>query len=199
MVYKFLSGTRFNFLYGTVNLQNLHGAQMAINYLRRDFSSSCPLLAASDQYLTRERVRRQIFNVAGFAPSVSQLIFVDPNTHQLAFHRFLFNTDTSVATPSVERVEYIFDATLRSLKRIVAGRTITFDGFDDVMFKVYVHELNPKIPVLWVKMTVNEGRGNQYAGQTGVGSPLELTTSITSSFVNNNINNLTWNFDLCHQ
>ena len=198
-VYKFLSGARFNFLYGTVNLQNLHDAQMAINYLRRDFSSSCPLLSSRDPYITREQVRRQIFNVVGMAPTQSKLIEIDPGTHRLFFHRFNFNTGVQNATPTVEPIEYIFDGAKRTLTRTGGGRKITFDGFDDVSFKVYVHELNPRIPVLAVKLVVNEGRGNQYNAREGVGRPLELTTSITSGFIDTNINNLTWNYELCHQ
>jgi len=198
-VYKFLSGTRFNFLYGTVNLQNLHDAQMAINYLRRDFSSSCPMLSSRDPYVTREQVRRQIFNVQGMAPTHSKLIEIDPGTHRLYFHRFNFNTALQNATPTVEPVEYIFDSTRRTLTRTGAGKKVVFEGFDDVAFKVYVHELNPKVPMLAVKLVVNEGRGNQYNATEGVGRPLELTTSITSGFIDTNINNLTWNYELCHQ
>ncbi|MBF0502144.1 MAG: prepilin-type N-terminal cleavage/methylation domain-containing protein [Candidatus Riflebacteria bacterium] len=199
VVYKFLGGTRLNFLYGTVNLQNMHEAQMAINYLRRDFSSSCPYISSSDPYLIREKFRRQILRVNGFPPANSQLIDVDPGGKRLAFYRFSFDTQTSVATPTVEPVKYVFDPARRALDRTYANKTITFDGFDDVSFRVYVHELNPKIPILWVKLIVNEGKGNRYGSGSDIGKPLEITTSITSAFVNSNINNLTWNFDQTHQ
>ncbi|MDD3002112.1 MAG: hypothetical protein PHF29_10195, partial [Candidatus Riflebacteria bacterium] len=41
-VYRFLSNTRQQYMYGTVNLQNLQEARLAINSLRRDFSCACP-------------------------------------------------------------------------------------------------------------------------------------------------------------
>ncbi|MBF0409838.1 MAG: hypothetical protein HQM10_21025 [Candidatus Riflebacteria bacterium] len=198
IMYKFWGWTRFHYMYGTVNLQNLHGAQMVINYLRRDFSSSSPMISSKDDYLTREKIRRKIFNVVA-PPANSKAIDIDPGGKKLNFFRFVFDTNIMNGVPKTEKVEYSFDTQKRILKRITPTRTIEFDGLDDVVFKVYVHELNPNIPILWVRFVVNEGKGIGYAGGKEVGKPLEITTSISSSFITSNINNLSWHYETCHE
>ncbi|MBF0547872.1 MAG: hypothetical protein HQM08_25765 [Candidatus Riflebacteria bacterium] len=197
-VYKLWGWVRFNFMYGTVNLQNLHSAQMIINNLRRDFSSSCPKISSRDNYFTRETIRRKIFNVVA-PPANSKAIDIDPSGKRLFFHRFVFDGDSLNSMPKIETIEYVFDPVKRILRRTSANKTTEFDGLDDVFFKVYVHELNPNVPILWVKFMVNEGKGIHYAGGSEIGKPLEITTSITSSFIDSNISNLSWHFESVHE
>ncbi len=200
LIYKFLSGTRFNFMYGTVNLQNLQNARLAVNYLRRDFSSSCPRFVYSTSkpaksYVFIQDAQRAVFQKPPGWDSSNPCILMELSPTKLAFHRFIFSS--SKASPTVELVQYSFDPGAHTLTRSAPSRMITFKGFDLVEFKVYFHDLNPAIPILWVKFVIHEGE--DLYGKASIGTPLELTTSITSSFVTGSLKNLNWNFETYHE
>lgn len=198
LIYQFFSGARSHYMVGTVNLQNLQEARIAINYLRRDFSSACPKFeyVDSESYLAVQKVQKQIFTTANPAWDASTPgKLIDVSDEKLSFHRFRFDSDAS--RPAVDKVEYVFDRNSKKLRRFLEnGRTIEFNGFESVQFKLYVHQLNPEIPVLWVKFTIHEG--DKLFGSDKIGVPLELTTTINSSFISGNLKNLCWNYEIYH-
>ncbi|MBI3038112.1 hypothetical protein HYY75_03530 [bacterium] len=203
LIYTFLSRTRFHFMHGSVNLANLQEARMAINYLRRDFAAAVPFIAKSANYGTLERVRRFVFSTGVWKPleAEGELIQVEPT--KLSFHRFIFEPSekqSETRFPKVELVKYDFDSSKGELHRSVnSGKPQVFRGFENVEFKIYVHYEIRNVPVLWVKLVLNEGKDIPYGGQKGMGKPLEVTTSITSQFINSTLNNLYWNYETGHQ
>ncbi|HOY67253.1 MAG TPA: hypothetical protein PLP29_10200 [Candidatus Ozemobacteraceae bacterium] len=196
LIYKLLAGVRSHYMYGTVNLQNLQDARLAINYLRRDFASACPrfksVTGASDGYLYVNRLRKNIFkDPPAWDPRYGDPIQVTPNG--VAFFRFEFDAG---ARPNVEQVQYQFDAATKTLKRKYRGAERVFRGFETVEFRVYTHMVNPGVPLLWVRLLIHEGQ--QMYGSTNIGKPLELTTTISSNFVSSSLNHLTWNYETYH-
>lgn len=197
MIYRFLSNTRHHYMYGTVNLQNLQEARLALNYLRRDFSCACPRIEDPDSagYVTLQKVRKQVFVTSSWpSETAGDLIQIHP--HGLIFHKFVFGA--SGVKPKVEQVSYEFDAVEKVLTRRSAGdRVQKFNGFEEVEFRLYAHQLNPKIPVLWARFKVHEGE-NIY-GKESIGKALELTTSITSHFITSSLNNKYWRYETGHE
>lgn len=197
LIYQFMSSTRHHYLYGTVNLQNLQEGRMAINYLRRDFSCACPGLEDPDDagYYAFQKARKQVFATSsGAGAGAGDLIQVLP--HGLLFYKFAFKTGDE--KPKVEMVRYEFDSSAKTLMRTGQdGKTQKFTGIEDVEFKVYVHQLEPGVPLLWVRLKIHEGE-NMF-GSEKIGSALELTTSISSPFLNSNANNPYWRFETGHK
>jgi type II secretory pathway component PulJ len=156
MIYRFLTSTRHHYMYGTVNLQNLQEGRLAINYLRRDFSCACPRLEdpATDGYVNLQKARKQIFSTASM-PSVSSSNLIQVEPHGLLFYKYAYQSPDF--QPRVELVRYEFDGSAKTLMRIGQdGKTQKFTGIEDVEFKVYVHQINPGIPVLWVRLKIHE-------------------------------------------
>ena len=77
------------------------------------------------------------------------------------------------------------------------GKIQKFTGFEEVEFKLYTHQLNPGVPLLWVRMKVHEGE-NIY-GKDSIGKALELTTSISSPFLTSSVNNKYWRYETGHK
>lgn len=199
MIYKFLSSTRHHYLYGTVNLQNLQEARLAINYLRRDFSGACPKIEEPTDkagYIDLQKARKQIFSTRSWnaAASKCELIQIDPVT--LLFCRYSYNSPTEKLM--VEEIKYEFDASAKTLLRQGSdGKVKRFSGIEDVEFKIYVHQVNKGVPILWVRLKIHEGE-NLY-GSENIGSALELTTSISSPFLASSVNNKYWRFEIGHE
>lgn len=197
MIYRFLSSTRHHYMYGTVNLQNLQEARLAVNYLRRDFSCACPRIEDPDVsgYVNLQKVRNQVFVTSSWPSSGDgELIQIYP--HGLLFHKFAFGSPDE--KPRVELIRYEFDQAARTLIRHSQdGRIQKFSGFEDVEFQLYAHQLNPKVPVLWARFKVHEGE-NIY-GKDSIGKELELTTSITSPFITSSVNNKYWRYETGHK
>jgi type II secretory pathway component PulJ len=198
MIIKFLSSTRHHYIYGTVNLQNLQEARLAINYLRRDFSCACPRLDEpidDEDFVNFQIARKQIFATTSWTSgSESDLIQVLP--HGLLFYRYSF--DSPDEKPRVMLVRYEFDQAAKTLVRIGQdGKMQKFTGIQDVEFKVYVHQINERVPILWARLLIHEGE-NLY-GSEKIGNALELTTSISSPFLNSSVNNKYWRFETGHQ
>ncbi|GAB4270117.1 MAG: hypothetical protein Kow0029_06660 [Candidatus Rifleibacteriota bacterium] len=197
LIYRFLSSTRHHYLYGTVNLQNLQEARLAINYLRRDFSCACPRIEDPDTggYVNLQNARRQIFSTSSVSsiPS-SDLIYVDD--HTMKFYKYAFQSPDE--SPRVEEVIYEFDGSAKTLvRRGQDGKTQKFTGIEDVEFKVYVHQVNNRVPILWVRLKIHEGE-NLY-GSENIGNALELTASISSPFLTSSLNNKFWRFEIGHK
>ncbi len=197
MIYNFLGSTRMHYMYGTVNLQNLQDARLAINYLRRDFSSSCFFVSPSDAFKTVQLARMSGFK-SGTQWSGGSSHLIEITNRKLSFHRFDFGIDQAVGTPTVKLVEYEFDPGSKTLNRLDSGQVKTFKGFENVEFKLYVHDCNSQVPMLWVKIVVNES-GNIYGDNLKADRALELTTTISSAFVTSNLENLSWNYETAHQ
>ena len=199
VVYDFMSNARYNYMYGVVNLQNLQDARLAINYLRRDFSSSCPKFEApSDDiqngYIDLQKARKQLFITKNSNEQIKgELIQI--HDHGLFFHKYIY--DSHGENPKVETVSYQFDKNSNSLVRTsdTKGRKV-FSGFEDVHFSLYTHEMNPNVPLLWVKFRVHESE-NMY-GSKKIGQALELTTTISSSFISSSQNNKYWRYETGH-
>ncbi|MGM0600464.1 MAG: PulJ/GspJ family protein [Candidatus Rifleibacteriota bacterium] len=196
MIYRFLSSTRHHYMYGTVNLQNFQQGRLAINYLRRDFSCACPKLEDPDVlgYTDFQKARKQIFLTSSWSsPGGDGLIQVMPQG--LLFYRFIYNSPN--AKPVVAMIKYEFDNSSKTLIRTgTDGKKQKFTGIENVNFKVYTHQLNNRVPVLWVKLLIHEGE-NIY-GRDSIGKALELTSSITSPFINSSVNNKYWRYELGH-
>ncbi|HNV72922.1 MAG TPA: prepilin-type N-terminal cleavage/methylation domain-containing protein, partial [Candidatus Ozemobacteraceae bacterium] len=107
MIYNFLGSTRMHYMYGTVNLQNLQDARLAINYLRRDFSSSCFFVSPSDAFKTVQLARMSGFK-SGTQWSGGNSHLIEITNKKLSFHRFDFGIDQAMGTPTVKLVEYEF-------------------------------------------------------------------------------------------
>lgn len=196
LIYKLLSSVRNHYLYGTVNLQNLQDARLAVNHLRRDFSSACPRFkdggVPSSAYIYVNRLRKYVFkDPPGWIPQYGDPIQVTPNG--LSFFRFEFDAG---AKPRVEHVLYTFDAATKTLKRKYKGSERSFKGFEAVEFKLYTHMVNPAVPLLWVRLLIHEGK--EMYGSANIGKPLELTTTISSNFISSSLNNLSWNYETYH-
>lgn len=197
MIYRFLSSTRHHYMYGTVNLQNLQEARQALNYLRRDFSCACPRIEDPDVagYVTLQKVRKQVFVTSSW-PSETEGDLIQIHPHGLLFHKFVFGSPDE--KPRVELVSYEFDSVARVLiRRSQDDRVQKFSGFEDVDFRLYTHQLNPKVPILWVRFKVHESE-NIY-GTDSIGKALELTTSITSHFITSSVNNKYWRYEIGHK
>ncbi len=195
LVFDFMSNTRQNYMYGVVNLQNLQEARLAINYLRRDFSSCCPMFtdpieSQSDGYVNFQKTRKQLFVTQNTKENFSGDL-IQIHEHGLLFHKYLFGSYGE--HPKVESVTYQFDKSSKTLVRTsdTKGRK-TFAGFEDVDFALYAHEINPSVPVLWVKFRIHES-SNIYASDK-IGTALELTTTISSSFIDSSQNNKYWRY-----
>ena len=194
LLFNFMSDTRHNYMYGVVNIQNLQEARLAINYLKRDFSASCPFLGNPKEmggYNNFQKMRQQLFvtqdtdeNNMGGLMQVYQ--------HGLSFHKYVYGSFGE--QPKVENVTYQFNQTTKTLERFSTSKgKKSFTGFEDVKFCLYVHEVNPNVPMLWVKFRINES-SNIYASEK-IGNALELTTTISSSFVTSSQNNKYWRYE----
>jgi len=199
MVYRFMSGTRQHYMYGTVNLQNLQEARLAINYLRRDFSSACPRIdeptSSPGGFVDLQKLRHQMF-VSGSVPTGAGGDLIQILPQGLLFHKFSFGAPDQ--NPRVELIRYEFDSATRVLTRLTEfGQMQKFSGIEEIEFKLYSHQLNPKVPILWVRLKVHEG-GNTF-GSDEIGKALEVTTSITSPFIVSSVNSKYWRYETGHK
>ena len=195
MIYRFMTSTRTHYMYGTVNLQNLQEARMAINYLRRDFACVSPLLKkGSVNFQTTQRIQKQIFDSAACPAGIPTdgLIQVLPQGLVL----FCSDFKSTSVHPALNRVIYEFDPPSKTLSRHSNGKIVKFSGFDSVFFKTYVHQINPETPMLFVKFKIHEGE--KIYGSNDIGSSLELTTTIGSQFIDSNLANRSWRFETEH-
>jgi len=198
MAFKFMTSTRFHFMHGTVNLQNLGEIRLAINYLRRDFSSACPYLSKADNPQVLINFRNRPFNAGNLTDGLnSRLVDINPAGNKLTFHRFKFETADGDSSPEVQEITYEYDSTKKVLVRTCEGNKTTFKGFEGVEFKFFLSPFNEKVPILFVKMVAHEGK-DQGGANVDIGKPVELTASIASAFMSTYYSNKTWNFQTTH-
>jgi type II secretory pathway pseudopilin PulG len=207
-VYKFLASTRQHYMYGTVNLQNLQEARLAINSIRRDFSCACPkvnyppsaleITGAADVMQTAfenlQKLRKQIFMTSSYTNNDrGELIQV--GSSDLCFYTYVYGGTNE--KPKVEQVRYNFDPSAKTLTRLGGDGSIrSFTGFENVLFELYIHELNPTVPILWVRFKIHEG---EKYGDAEIGSALELTTSISSPHIASSLSNNYWRYETGHE
>lgn len=215
VAHEFTTGTRRQYMSGTVNLQNLQDARLAINYLRRDFSCACPQIkypledneitisnkddVEKEAYKNLLELRAQIFASSSFKESKRGKLIelssneVGGNSSHIAFYKYVFGSKNT--KPKVAFVYYYFDKASRTLTReSTEGGRQTFSGFVDVAFNLYVHKLDENVPILWVSFKIHEGA--QTFGSDDVGAPLELVTSITSPYLTSLMRNKNWRNDV---
>ena len=200
LVYDFMTNTRHNYMYGVVNLQNLQEARLAINYIRRDFSSACPMFADPNEdskngYVNLQKARKQLFVTKDTNSSIpGELIQIHSNG--LLFHKYVYGS--SGEKPRVETITYQYDGSSKTLTRTSETKgTKVFTGIDDVRFALYTHEINSNVPLLWVYLKIHES-GNTF-GSKEIGNALELTTTISSSFICSSQNNKYWRYETGHE
>jgi type II secretory pathway component PulJ len=205
-----LSQVRHHFRHGTVNLQNLQAAQLAMNSIRRDFFSSCPFFGQEgktfEDFRTYERTRRRMFDFGSETEKsgLGKNKLITINGNRMEFYRFLFDFapgESSADAPvlPVQKVVYSFDPERRVLTREVGNReTKSYHGIEEVTFRLYVHELQPEVPLLHVTLVVHEGSPSGPVSSV-VGKRLELASSITSAYLNSSAQNLDWNYEVVHR
>lgn len=207
-VYRFLASTRHHYMYGTVNLQNLQEARLAINSIRRDFSCACPRInypptaleisGSADvmhtAYENLQKLRKQIFMTSSYTNNDrGELIQV--GNSDLCFYTFVYGGTNE--KPKVEQIRYNFDPSDKTLTRIGGdGSLRKFTGFENVLFELYLHDLNSAIPILWVRFKIHEG---EKYGDSDIGTALELTTSIASPHINSTLSNNFWRYETGHE
>ncbi|OGK12639.1 MAG: hypothetical protein A2W80_09110 [Candidatus Riflebacteria bacterium GWC2_50_8] len=199
MVYRFMSSTRHHYMYGTVNLQNLQEARMAINYLRRDFSCATPFIRGQGQvgFFTMQKAQNFVFETTGWVATAG-INLIKCDSDSISIPKFAFGSPDE--EPRIEYVTYTYEpGNILSRKLVDATgglrKEVKFSGIENVEFKLYTHKLNPNVPVLWVKLLVHD----KTYGTGEIGKPLEVTASISSPFITSLVNNRNWRFETGHK
>ncbi|PKL42882.1 MAG: hypothetical protein CVV41_12710 [Candidatus Riflebacteria bacterium HGW-Riflebacteria-1] len=199
MIYRFMSSTRQHYMYGTVNLQNLQEARMAINYLRRDFSCATPYIGGQGQvnFPNMQKARNFVFETPGWTP-INAVNLIKLDSDSISIPKFAFGSPDE--EPRIEYVTYTYE-TGNVLSRKLVDATgvlkneVKFSGIESVEFKMYTHQLNPNVPVLWVRLLVLD----KSYGTGEIGKALEVTASISSPFITSLVNNRNWRFETGHK
>ncbi|HAE39001.1 MAG TPA: hypothetical protein DCG57_10240 [Candidatus Riflebacteria bacterium] len=185
MALKLSSTVRTNVVAGTVDLQNLQQARAAINSIRRDFLVAHPSIDYSEGTDIREEIRsKPIISASHFsARQKSRPVIIAENE----IHLFKSTLDEN-GRKKVEEISYIFDSAEKSLFRVSGDVKKQFSGIENVKFVLYQHQLNKKIPLVWVSLMVTHQEG-------GESRQLEIATTIVSSIIDHDLNNRHWNWN----
>lgn len=193
MVYRFMSGTRHHYMYGTVNLQNLQEARMAINYLRRDFSCATPYVGGQGQvdWPDMQKARNFVFETAAWNP-IPAVNLIKLDSDSISIPKFAYGSPDE--EPRIEYVTYTYEPGNILSRKLVDStgalkREVRFTGIESVEFKLYTHQLNPNVPLLWVKLLVHDKEL-----YNNVGKALEVTASISSPAITSLANHPNWRF-----
>ena len=181
-------GERNKKIVGTVNLNQMQEARLALSYLRRDFGSASPYFLASDTVKVRMNPIK-LDSTPISDPYKSSPIQITPT--ELVFYRFIFDNPIGTMTTTLEQVTYTFDSSAKTLTRRTPNSSVSFTSIKNVNFGIYVHKANPNVPILNVRLEVLD---EKTPGSPQNIAPLELCTSITSAFMNSNLNNLAWSY-----
>ncbi|HNW36146.1 MAG TPA: hypothetical protein PKM25_14505 [Candidatus Ozemobacteraceae bacterium] len=172
---------------GTINLQNLQEARLAMSSLRRDFLTACPVFSANDTDLVREKLRQSPIRLETGVPIADQSIPILVSERELIFQRFIPESAPGQIPLPVEPVHYAFDQATGRLTRTTPRMTTVFQGIRAAAFKVYVQQANPKIPLLWVQLEVRQTTPGVASGPT-----LALSTTIYSMMAADLMNHPEW-------
>ena len=190
LVMKMASIIRGDVAKGTVDLQNLQEARLVINSLRRDFACATPIYDVSEKRKIIDEVRADpIMFIDSFKKAQnSRPIIV--NSNQISFCKTSLD---SANNPVLEFIDYIFDPVSKTLFRRSMldkdnSNTKSFNGIEAIKFDVYYHPLKDDVPMLLVQMILKTKEGN-------LTRELPLTTTISSSMVSQDIDNLDWNWE----
>jgi len=178
---------------GSVDLQELQGARLTINSLRRDFRCAAPFIPKTATLAQKMQARCM--------PVVETKSFVKGNAtvpilisaSEIHLFRQLYATPELTTTPATEEINYHMDGARKCLVRSSAGKEQVFSDIRGATFELYAHPLKPEIPMLLVTLVIDADTKKTGQGQNF----LELTTTISSSVANQNINNPYWhrNYD----
>lgn len=172
---------------GTINLQNLQEARLAISSLRRDFLTACPVFSVNDPGLAREKIRQNPLRLESGSPVADQSIPILVSERELIFQHFILDSAPGQILLSVEPVRYAFDQVSGHLTRTTPRMTTTFQGIRSAAFRVYVQQSNPAVPLLWVSLEIQ-----QSAPGIASGPALALSTTIYSTMAADLKNHPEW-------
>jgi type II secretory pathway pseudopilin PulG len=196
MVNQFISAIRRGYMHGTVNLERLEEARLAISYLRRDFTSASPTLSEKDPAKIRRFFLKCPFDLGGKPVTGFKSSPIQVSDSSITFYRFTFESSDGNQAPKVFPVSYEFNKNAQTLTRTTPDGQKVFDGFRNVVFKCYVHKNSPEIPLLHVEFEVFEEKERKHEEQ---GKPLTLSATIGSVFVTDSLKNPVWNFTTFQQ
>ncbi len=190
LVMKMSSLIRGDVAKGTVDLQNLQEARLVINSLRRDFACATPIYDVSEKRKILDEVRADpIKFIDSFKKSQNSRPIII-NSNQINFCKTSIDSSNS---PIIEVIDYVFDPVSKTLNRrsIINGDKSSeksFKGMEAIKFDVYYHPLKDDVPMLFVQMLLKTKEGN-------LTRELPLTTTISSSMVAQDVDNLDWNWE----
>ncbi|HAE37762.1 MAG TPA: hypothetical protein DCG57_03885 [Candidatus Riflebacteria bacterium] len=180
---------------GGVDLQELQGARYAINFLRRDFRSACPQIAAKATLEQKRKALRMPLVEANAFTIGNEAVPVIISDGEIHFFKHVYNTPEGVAQPATEQVNYSIyrykenNEDKQCLMRSVAGQNIMFKDVKAARFELYAHPLSSAVPMLLVTLSIN---ADQKSEKTGEHKFFEMTTTISSAITSPFINNPYW-------
>jgi type II secretory pathway pseudopilin PulG len=196
LVNQFISAIRRGFMHGTVNLERLQEARLAISYLRRDFTSASPTVSEKDPSKIRRFILKYPLELSGNPVSGFKSSPIQISGSSVTFYRFTSDSTTGLEAPKVFPVSYEFQKSAQTLTRTTPDGQKVFKGFRNVQFQCYVHKSSPEIPLLHVEFEIFEERENKHEEH---GKPLVLASTIGSVFVTDSLKNRFWNFTTFQQ
>lgn len=181
----------FQFQVGIVDLKNFQEAHVAISYLRRDFSMSCPYLSTnvSDAEMKEFILKPMAIGFEDAGKNNSKRIQI--LLGQIKFYKFSDYNFSSNKHPKIEKIEYEFHENKGTLERKTSQGSIFFSGFENVGFYSYVHPSNPRVPILWVRLIINHDKKKLKGSE----KPLIINTSIVSNFAADVSKYPYWNYN----
>lgn len=185
MSFKVFSFIQHQRTRGSVDLQELQGARLAINYLRRDLRGAVPKIAATATLeQKRKALQMPMVKAEKFDKSSGNvpIVVADEEIH---FFKYVFKS-TSVL-PELEEVNYFIDKKRKCLVRAGAGAEKVFPDIKGAKFELYAHPLKKEMPLLRVNLLIGTKKGEQISAEN-----MEITTTISSAIISQNLNNTYW-------
>ncbi len=174
---------------GSVDLEELQGARTAINYLRRDFRCAAPLINEDATMTQRKKsLKIPVIEADSFDRSrkVTPIVVSGEEIH---FFKHNFATLIRSEKPKTEQINYRIDKARGCLVRTGAGSEKVFKDIKAIKFELYSHPLFKETPMLLVTMKVDANKGDRKDQKHF----FEISTTISSSMANHNINYEFWN------
>lgn len=182
LVMKMFGYIRGDVAKGTVDLQNLQDARLVINSLRRDFTCAVPIYDSSESLTIRDEVRANpILKTSTFTKNQKSRPIIVSNTE--------INFGILDKSGNLNEVHYYFNPTTKTLNRKSSEGEKAFKGIENIYFELYYHPLKDKIqiPMLLVTILIKTKDSN-------VTRELPITTTMCSSVISKDIENLDWNW-----
>lgn len=188
ITYKVFSYISLQRTRGSVDLQELQGARFAINYLRRDFRCAAPLIPKTATLAQKEKATRMPAVEAKSYTKGDTTVPILISDSEIHFFRQLYNTPDLTTTPATEEINYHVDTARKCLVRSTPGQELAFPEIKGAKFELYAHPLKPDMPMLLVTLTIDADPKQNGGGRNF----LELTSTISSSVANQNLNSPYW-------